>query len=213
MMDEMTSSLSQLMTDVNTMAARMEQLFSDTQFKNTHVLARTWYDTVDGYARLIEQYETEGTVPSPGVVNTIAVENYMAISNMRGLLTDSTTGALPLIMKSMGDAAPVSTSEHWTELDAYRENFLGVQAMALTNIAWAVEHDPTHAPKLTPGRDMTEQTLTTSYDLTGRPTPRTPTAAASCTTSGRTSPWSPRTVRSSPARPRPRSPRSSTAPP
>ncbi len=175
MLNDMNTSLAELMSDVDAMATRMEQLFSDTQFKNTHVLARGWYDTVDGHARLIEQHERDGTTPSAVAIDTMAATNYDAISNLRGLLTDTTTGALPLMMKSMADAAPVNTGEHWDDLDAYREHFLGVQAMALTNIAWLAQHEASHETKLAPGRAIALQTLDHSYALTGAPHPQDPT--------------------------------------
>ncbi|HKJ35957.1 MAG TPA: hypothetical protein VKA36_05265, partial [Solirubrobacterales bacterium] len=160
MLDDVTTSLDELHTKVEAMATRMEQLFSETQFKDTHRDLRTAYDVVDGHARSIAGFEKSGTDPSDLQLNNIAKDSYTAVSTMRGLLTDSKTGAIPLILASYGKDAPVSTgTEPWERVDTYRGHFLAAQALAVTNLAWVADRDASYeSSHLDPAADMLRTT-------------------------------------------------------
>lgn len=180
MLADMTSTLNGLVGQVEAVATRMEQLFADSQFKNTHRDARVSYDVVDGWARVIEGFERSGNAPSELQLNNIAQGSYAAVASLRGLLVDAETGAIPLILNAYGQKSPVSTgAQQWEEVETYRDHFLAVQALALTNLAWVAEHDDSYAGTyLEPAVEIAHQTQRQTHEITGAPHPQDPGGGA-----------------------------------
>jgi hypothetical protein len=180
MLAEMSSTLNELIGQVEAIATRMEQLFADSQFKNTHRDARMAYDVVDGWARVIEGFERSGNEPSAMQLNNVAQGSYAAVASLRGLLTDAETGAIPLILNAYGQKSPVSTgAQQWEEVEAYRDHFLAVQALALTNLAWVAGHDDSYGPTyLEPAVEIARETQRRTHEITGAPHPQDPGGGA-----------------------------------
>lgn len=168
-------SLGEIRTQLDDISRKIDVGKADTDFKNSHRLADVAVQNIKTIAGSIAAAEAGTSAPTQFQLESWAKDNRNNIGALRSLLTNSLTGAVPLMLDYYQLKYPVSTGiETRTEVDGYLNGFRAALGVALLNQAWLTDAFASNALYDEGADSDARATVVSAYNMTGAPYPQLP---------------------------------------
>ncbi|MGB5832799.1 MAG: chitinase N-terminal domain-containing protein, partial [Thiohalocapsa sp.] len=166
-------SLGEIRTQLDDISRKIDVGKADTDFKNSHRLADVAVQNIKTIAGNIAAAEAGTSAPTQFQLESWAKDNRNNIGALRSLLTNSLTGAVPLMLDYYQVKYPVSTGiEIRTEVDGYLNGFRAALGIGLLNQAWLSDAFAPNALYDEGADSDARATVVSAYNMTGAPYPQ-----------------------------------------
>jgi hypothetical protein len=170
-------SLGELKHQLDEISRKIDVGKADSDFKNSHRAADVAMQNIMSIAGYIAAAEAGTATPTEQQLQDWALANSTNLSSLRSLLTNSLTGAIPLLLDYYQLKYPVSTGiEVRDEVDGYLDGFRAALGVALINQAWLSEIFAPNELYNAQAELDARATVVAAYDMTGAPYPQPPSS-------------------------------------